>query len=732
MEKKRVIAFTIGTFALILLANTAYAEEAGIKDISSVKDTVKQYEVFEADINLPSPHNNPHDTEEVDLSAAITTPAGRILSVPAFYTGQESLWKVRYTPVKAGEFSYTIILKSASGTQNSGIRRFAVTPNNNADGFLRKDANNHFYPVFDSGKPFFGLGHDIAWVTNNNISAYEKYFEAFKENGCNLTRIWINSPWTFQIEGTKLCSYSSMDSNKLDSVIGLAKKYGIRIILVLDTYSSLMGERGSWDEQFWDRSPYNKTNGGPCEKPWEIFSSDTAKRCYKNRLRYVMARWGYSPNIIAFELFNEVDVPADWLKEMVAYIKSVNPHGQLITTSLGYPWGNNFNESSIWGLDEIDIIERHIYGNTTKDVIENLISINKAFSEKYKKPILVGEFGMDANKSDREIDDAGDGVALHNSIWAAAFSGSFSGALNWWWAEYVKGKNLYFHYKALRNFIADVKWNSKNVRFINTTPMIVGQANPKTLYSNIMLGTNDAWGEKVYSEFTVANNGDVSGGAINAYLHGAFKKEFKIEPVFHVNYPSDGKFIVLVDMVSQGANLVIYLDGKEMLKKELPAGPGEGPWKRSLYRKDYNIYQCVYDAPFEIAVPKGEHVIKIENTGKDWIRITKITLTNYMDSTFANARSLGLAVGDEMLFWVQNKEYNWRDVRKGLTPSTIKGASFKVKGVENGAYHIEWWDTFEGKVLLSQNINAKDNVMNISVPDFSKDLACKIRKGVRK
>jgi len=54
MEKKRVIAFTIGTFALILLANTAYAEEAGIKDISSVKDTVKQYEVFEADINLPS------------------------------------------------------------------------------------------------------------------------------------------------------------------------------------------------------------------------------------------------------------------------------------------------------------------------------------------------------------------------------------------------------------------------------------------------------------------------------------------------------------------------------------------------------------------------------------------------------------------------------------------------------------------------------------------------------
>ncbi len=706
-------------------APLALAAKSEIKEISISKDTISQYETLEITASLPSQHKNPYDYEEVDVAANIKTPDGQTSIVPAFYSGQESLWKVLYTPTKTGTFSYHLTLKTPSGIYNSSTRQFKVLPNGK-DGFLRKSSNNPFYLVFDSGKPFFGIGHNIGWVTNNNISAYEKYFISFEKNGCNLTRIWTNSPWTFRIEDKNICCYNAADPEKLDALIQLAEKYGIYIVLSLDTYGALMDEQGFWSEQFWKTNPYNKANGGPCEKPWDFFTDKKAKRYYKNRLKYIVARWSHSPNIVAFELWNEVNAPTDWVKEMSSYIKSINPHGQLITISLGYPWGNNFDESSIWGLNEIDIIERHLYGNTARDVIENLISINRELTKKYSKLLFVGEFGMDSSKSDAEIDSAGDGVALHNSLWASVFTRSFATSLNWWWAEYIKRKDLYFHYKALNNFVKGVNWNSPRVEYIETTPVKNIQNEPSPAYSDVTISTSDAWGDTTYKEFAIYNNGDLSGGVVNKYLHGTQKKEFKIEPIFHADYPTDGKFILHIDMVSQGANLIIYVDGNEAFSKALPAGPGEGPWKRSLYRKDYKIYQCVYDTTFEIDVPKGEHVIQLSNTGMDWISLRKIILTNYKISAFANVRLLGLLIGDEMLFWIQNKAYNWKDVKRGLQPKIINGASFTVKNAEDGMYEVEWWDTFKGEAFSYEKIAAKNKELEVSLPDFSKDIACKI------
>lgn len=39
----------------------------------------------------------------------------------------------------------------------------------------------------------------------------------------------------------------------------------------------------------------------------DFFTSEDAKARYRNYLRYIVARWGYSPAIAAWEFFNEVD-----------------------------------------------------------------------------------------------------------------------------------------------------------------------------------------------------------------------------------------------------------------------------------------------------------------------------------------------------------------------------------------------------------------------------------------
>lgn len=719
--RRTIILISILSIAGIFMSiRPASCERSEIEIISAFKKVIPQFEMLQADIMA-----NVSDGDQLD--AEITLPDGTTKILPAFYDTPKSLWEVRYTPAQRGSYAYKLRLKKTAKTYDSKIMHFNVTPGT-SDGFLRKNRLNHFYPVFDSGKPFFGIGHNIGWITNNNLAGYEKFFELMKGSGCNLTRVWLNTPWTFRIETEKLGIYNAEDGEKLDRLLDLAKKYNIYIILALDTYGALMEEPGAWSEQFWKQNPYNKVNGGPCEKPLDFFTNKDAKRLYKNRLRYIMGRWSHSQNIMAFELWNEVDAPVDWIKEMAGYIKSINPHGQFITTSLGYPWGNNFDESSVWSLNEIDIIDRHIYGNMTGDAIANIISLNKELSKMYNKCVLVGEFGVDSAKSDAEIDRSGSGAALHNSLWASTMSGSFATSLNWWWVEYVKAKNLYPHYKALSNFVRNVNWNSGPVEFLKTSTVKCSPKKGACAFSSVTIHSTDAWGEKAYREFSVANNGELSGGHFNAYLHGAAKNDLQVDPVFHVNYASEGKFVLHIDMVSQGAYLIVYLDGKVVLKKEFPTGPGAGPWKRSLHRKDYNIYQCIYDTDIAIDVPAGEHAIKLSNAGADWMRIKDITLTNYTSSDVANAAATGLLVDGQMLFWIYNKEYNWKNVKNGIEPSLIKGASFTVTNVENGTYNIEWWNTFEGKIISSGKIKTDNNELNISLPDFSKDVACKISR----
>jgi hypothetical protein len=729
MMMKKAFAITM----LLLFLGTVPAS-GGVVDVVPGPEKAAQYGLYKLGARLPYFNGNPKDQDKVKLTAVFTDPEGKENRVPMFCLGNErakkrSMWEARFTPVKSGRYEYHVELWSRSLEEKSGTRALEVSKGN-GDGFLRNNGKNPFYLIFDSGKSFYGLGHNIGWTNNNSVSAFEMYFKDLKENGCNLARVWTNAPWAFPLEDKVLGEYNEKNCARIDELLDAAARYGIYIILVLDTYGSLMEEIGEWDENVWKKSPYNSENGGPCKDPMDLFTNETADKYYRDRIRYVISRWGYSPMIAAFELWNEMDTPPKWTEDLLAYIKEINPHGQLLTTSLGYPWGNNFDESSIWGLKDMDILQWHVYGERIRDVVGNLISINKALTQQYdNKPIFVGEFSMDSSADDRNYDPKGEGVALHNSIWASALTRSFSSPLNWWWAGYVKGKNLYRHYGTFRDFIEGMDWNAENVTFIETTPLRYNGADEKgSSYGEVRIQTLRKWGEMHFKEFTVKNNGDVEGGLINGYLHGSEKPQFRINPVFRVDYPEAGQFIMHVDIVSQAGRLVAYLDGKEVLSREFPVGTGEGPWQRSLYRKDENIYQCAYNTDVAIDVPAGKHTIQFENIGKDWIGIKRIMLTNYKSTNFADARVLALAVGDTTLLWMQNKEYNWRNIYDGVTPAKIEGTTVGLEGLSNGTYRVRWYNPGEGVWMLEDKLRTRKGALELEVPAFNKDIACRIER----
>ena len=58
----------------------------------------------------------------------------------------------------------------------------------------------------------------------------------------------------------------------------------------------------------------------------------------------------------------------------------------------------------------------------------------------------------------------------------------------------------------------------------------------------------------------------------------------------------------------------------------------------------------------------------------------------------------------------------------------VTGQSFTVPGMEDGQYTIEWFDTLKGEIFASEQKNAENGSLAVSVPDFSIDLAVKITK----
>lgn len=251
--------------------------------------------------------------------------------------------------------------------------------------------------------------------------------------------------------------------------------------------------------------------------PLCFFTNDQAKKYFKNRLRYLVARWGYSTNIAYYEIYNEIDqtfavfdadkpcepgkkginmyypyspeacgddvipgAPAyirsavtDWVNEMAKYLKTIDPNHLTSITSISMdidydlsqpkakfkPGFNNFDNNGFWSSPYIDVGNVHVYETREyrKSILTNLA---KLFNEDVGKPIVYTEtstFNYAEYPGCIDWD-------FHNYLWSSTVCGSAASATNFTWQP---GWNYEEHYPALRAFINSVNFdnNSHSERF---------------------------------------------------------------------------------------------------------------------------------------------------------------------------------------------------------------------------------------------------------------------------
>jgi len=471
------------------LGNTAFAQELSsppqppspqvlktspeILKVSAVKGSVSQGEKFELAVELRADFENPFDPQEINLYAELLSPTGKKIIMPGFlYSAaidgeskevKEPQWRIRFTPTEKGQWGYKVCLKTPKGGDETEVKTFQCD-GALKKGFVRVSRIDPLYFEFDNGEFYYPVGENISWA---KLSGFEKYFSEMHKVGGNWSRVWMAN-WEVALEWTGkgyhgLGLYNLKKAEKLDKILDIAAKNDIYIQLVINHH----GQLSTKVNPQWKENPYNAKNGGPCEKPLDFFTNQEARRLFKNRLRYIVARWGYSPNILAWELWNELtfvddlDLEIDyvWHKEMSEYLKKIDPLRHMVTTSYAGTIYNYSLNAKVWRLKTIDFTQFHMY---TPDIVELAGAAYRLMSS-FDKPYFLAEFGR-GTEDGVDMEDP-EGTNLHAGLWAQFMTPSAGNAMPWWWDCYIHPKRLYYHWQALTKFAGNLDRRLKNYKF---------------------------------------------------------------------------------------------------------------------------------------------------------------------------------------------------------------------------------------------------------------------------
>jgi len=713
---------------------TLQAQAQGIvfNGVTPNQTTVAKWDLYEAAISLTAIYTNPYDYSDIAVQATFTSPTGIQRTVDAFWMDDYAInvstgdltatgtpgFRVRFTPNEQGQWTYVLSgrLQGGAVTTSPAYTFTCSGTSPTGKGYIRRTNTN--YLRWDNGSQYIPLGENIAFPSYNMVPNYEYYFNKLKPVGVNFLRIWM-ATWSIGLEWTNgpglygfngLKQYKQTAAKVLDYWLERGKSDGFAIMLCLNYHDQfrLSSENGQWNE-----NPYNTALNGPCDSPQVFFTSPVAKDIFKNRLRYMVARWGYAGSLQSWELFNEVNnvhggYAADsaninqWHNEMAAYVKSIDPN-HLVTSS----FGDEREGEGTWISTSIDFTQSHKY-KPDPNMPRLLSDLNQQRVLSYQKPTINGEFGLSYDNT-VEVPDDPNGITLHNTIWATLFSGAMGSAAPWWWDSWVDPQNLYGHFSPVAAFKDIVPFESGNYKktaavYLNTNP------------SDVTIIPEGRWPDDSLKpppvfDFILDNEGQLTPGVSDLcqFIYGSrANTKFRRPPTFHVNYLKDGSFGLLTgSQLGTDARISIYVDGVLVLDQ---------------------VAQLT--TAYSVPISAGAHTIKVDNLGGDWAWVIRFQFlnavgpfNNYVLKSAANNQSAGY-----ISYRLYNYQY-FKDNNRTAPPVVPAGAIVRIPGMGNGVYDVNFYScaptaaTAPAQPTGTRTATAVNDTLTFSLPEVAWDLA---------
>lgn len=321
---------------------------------------------------------------------------------------------VRFAPPSAGRWNFRIKITRNQREYWSDVQEFTVVESGKS-GYVEVAANKRFLKLGD--QPFYPVGVNAPWPETHEVfdsamfayhtipqgdqtyfrpelyrptvcvpRAYEKYQDVLKQlaaGGANYVRTIMN-PISTEIEWEELGNYTKRlpQAQEMDEILELAEELGLYIhwdLAIHNTFKYNVYNIVFWDWIDNDGTPsYAYKKALKLEHPIDFFTNEEAKKYYKQRLRYIVSRWGYSTNIATFELMSEISNIGSmgdnnneyyhqhvaayqaWQFEMGAYLKSLYL-GKIHLLTASYSGEMSKEDSTFFGSSDFDWMTSNIY-----------------------------------------------------------------------------------------------------------------------------------------------------------------------------------------------------------------------------------------------------------------------------------------------------------------------------------------------------------------------------------
>jgi len=719
-------------------------EPLGIQSASVSSSTIAQFALEEISVGLTATYDNPFNPADFVLDADVTTPSGSKYTIPGFLFRQfdrslkdgkevvsaknDSDWRVRLCPTEIGNYTVVLRAKDRSGSVTGDPIHFTAT-SSGAHGFIGISSKNRQYFSYSDGTSYFPIGANVCWGNDKGTFSYDDWLPAYSKVGANYFRLWLGPSWvTFAIEtpgkpeeGHGLGQIDLGDAWKLDQVLKSADALGMKAMLTIDSYNTLRAHNAY---PAWDKSPYNKDNGGPLRIWTDFWTNSDVDRWYRAKLRYLVARYSAFQNVMSWEFWNEVDLTEDyssevvkaWHKRMGDALRSIDPYHHLLTTSIADSMGNR----NLDLLPQLDYAQTHNYNSPD---IAAAVLYQQARKSEWGKPHIVGEIGADAS-GPRTTDDP-QGLQIHDPIWMSLATGSSGTAMPWWWDSLIAPKNLYSIFGAAANFIKGIDWPSEDFRRTNLN--LSYQSPPKLAERRDLTFENGPvqWAD---GEFNHPQSVTIRGEAVEGdptlpgIQHGVRNHRDWHNPVrFKVRFAKETRFEVVVGDVSGygGATLQISIDGDPVMTRAFNTG------------ENASMGQSVskFAGAYAITIPKGEHTVLVENIGNDWFMVN-YRFPSLMARTAPAIQGWCITGNSTALIWLRPEGRTWQRVimSKQTFPATSPSYA-SLEGLASGDWLAEVWNTWSGEVQSHQVLHIGINGhVRIPVPSFRNDIAVKLTK----
>ncbi len=316
------------------------------------------------------------------------------------------------------------------------------------------------YFLTEDGRPWTPIGQNdaISWVElaglfrRKDLPAVERHLCWLVEHGVTCLRLMVEYAQVRHRYFERPAGRFVPAMVQLwDDLFAVCERVGLRILLTpVDTF---------WMWLHWRHHPWNRDNGGPLLHPSEMLLCGATRTAIKDRLEFMVRRWGGSGALFAWDLWNEIHpAQAGWSADCFPeFIADLSDHVRKLELELygrAHPQTVSLFGPELWWHPELpladpifrhpdlDFATIHIYREGAidhpRDTVAPAVAMGKVVRECLaeitdRRPFLDTEHGPIHTFKDKKktLPAAFDDEYFRHMSWAHLASGAVGGGMRW-------------------------------------------------------------------------------------------------------------------------------------------------------------------------------------------------------------------------------------------------------------------------------------------------------------